>query len=63
MNAAKPTTRPKRTFDEGVEMAALDALAEPSDDDADGRGLVEGLMLGNVADEVAPALVTATSRS
>jgi hypothetical protein len=54
MKVAKPTTRVRRTLEEDVEMAALVALAEDPNDDADGGGLEEELILGDVADEVAP---------
>ena len=75
MNVANPTTRPRKIFDEEVEMAELDVLAEDPSDEADGRGLDEALTLdetlildktltlGNVAVEVAPVLLTATLRS
>jgi len=73
MKVAKPTTRPKRTFEKDVEMAALDVPAEPAcdvelaaldvlgeepSDDADGRGLGD-----DVADELAPVLLIATVMS
>jgi len=35
MNVANPTTRPRRIFDEDVEIAALAELEDPSDE-ADG---------------------------
>lgn len=52
MKVAKPTTRPRRTFDDDVEMAALEWLVEDTAD-ADGT-----------ADEVeAPVLLRAALRS
>lgn len=65
MNVANPTTRPRRIFDEDVEMAVLGVLVEDPSDEVDGYGLDEALTLpvGNVAVEVAPVLLTATLRS
>lgn len=63
MYVENPTTRPRRIFEEDVEMAALVG------DGADGLGseeaptLEEALTLGNVSVEVAPVLLTATLKS
>ena len=63
MYVENPTMRPRRIFDEDVEIAAL---ADDPSDDADGLGpdealtLDETLALGNEAVEVAPVLLTAT---
>lgn len=54
MKVAKPTTRLRRTLEEDVEMAVLVVFVEDPNDDADGGGLDEELILGDVVDEVAP---------
>jgi hypothetical protein len=69
MYIENPTTRPRRIFDEDVEMAAL--VSEEAEEDvemaglaseaeAEGRRLEEALALpvGNVALEVDPVLLT-----